>query len=77
MCNRMFNKFGFSQMLATVGGCELDSRSVERIVEHSALPEREMLPHSPLIRNEKVRMNNGHFRPCQSLNSPNNAYQVI
>ena len=65
-------------MISAVAGCELDSRSIERIVEHSALPEREMLPNSPLIRSEKPRINNGHqFRPSvQSLNSPNHAYQV-
>lgn len=64
-------------MISAVAGCELDSRSIERIVEHSALPEREMLPNSPLIRSEKPRINNGHqFRPSvQSLNSPNHAYQ--
>lgn len=62
-------------MLAAVaGGCELDSRSVERIVEHSALPDRDMLPHSPLIRNEKNRLTNGHHRPFP-VNSPNQ-YQV-
>ena len=62
-------------MLAAVaGGCELDSRSVERIVEHSALPDRDMLPHSPLIRNEKNRLTNGHQRPFP-VNSPNQ-YQV-
>jgi len=43
-------------------GCELDSRSVERIVEHSSFPERSKM-HQNHIYTENPRMTNGTYRP--------------
>ena len=79
-------------MLQAGVGCELDSRSVERIVDHTALPDSPaQTPQSPLPRGhpsmdrpgEKNRpmphpngVANGHFRNNSMVNSPIRAYQV-
>jgi len=78
-------------MLQAGVGCELDSRSVERIVDHSALPDSPaQTPQSPIPRSmerpsDKNRpmpngvphgVPNGHFRNNSMVNSPIRAYQV-
>ena len=76
-------------MLQAGVGCELDSRSVERIVDHSALPDSPaQTPQSPVPRSSMDRPSdknrpmpngvpNGHFRNNSMVNSPIRAYQVI